>query len=286
MKDIKYKKENLIHLGLAIAAVAFLAIGLWSGKRYYDETADLRQVESDMADMREELDFSRSEPVVAEDGTVYIEYNPYTPYFLGHDEFFCWITMPDTPINYPVAQAPEDDPYFFLTHEFTGRENRYGCLFVQSDQVGGGSPLADDIIYIFGHNNKNSTMFGDFVNFNDEDYFNDHFSFTLDFADVQREYEIFAVMDIGYGDSRFEYWDVFNFNPDRTEEDFLNQVIGMSYIKRYEGIDNLLGSEQYVVMITCEYTHAHGRRMVFARMINEIPYDPEVNADIIAREGR
>ena len=269
--------------GLIMVVIAILLLGgvVFCLNRWLAETADLRQVESDMKDMREQLDYSRSEPIEADDGTVYIEYNPYTPYFLGHDEFFCWITMPDTPINYPVAQAPEDDPYFFLTHEFTGRDNRYGCLFVQNDQTEN-----DDVLYIFGHNNKNSTMFGDFVNFNDEDYFNDHFSFTLDFADVQREYEIFAVMDIGYGDSRFEYWDVFNFNPDRTEEDFLNQVIGMSYIKRYEGIDNLLGSEQYVVMITCEYTHAHGRRMVFARMINEIPYDPEVNAAIIAGEGR
>ena len=281
MKNNKFRKENIIHLAIAVAAVVLLGIGLWSGKRYYDETADLRQVESDMQALRDELQYRDVGTIPGEDGAVYIEYNPYTPYFLGHDEFFCWMQMNDTPIDYPVAQAPEDDEYFFLTHEFTGRENRYGCPYVQHDQA-----EDDDILYIYAHNNANSTMFGTFVNFNEEDYFNEHWQVTLDFADVRREYEIFAVMDIGLSDSRYEYWDVHNFNPDRPEEAFLNQVIGMSYIKRYEGIDNLLGSEQYLCMMTCEYTHSHGRRIVFARLINEIPYDPEVNAAIIAGEGR
>ena len=266
---------------IAIACLALAGAAVFFVQKWLNESADLRQVESDMADLREELDFSRSDPVQAEDGTMYIEYNPYTPYFLGHEEFFCWMNMPDTPIDYPVAQAPADDPYYFLTHEFTGRQNRYGCPFVQHDQT-----EDDDIIYIYAHNNANSTMFGTFVNFNEEDYFNEHWQVTLDFADVRREYEIFAVMDIGLSDSRFEYWDVHIFNPDRTEETFLNEVIGMSYIKRYEGIDNLLGSEQYLCMMTCEYTHSHGRRIVFARLINEIPYDPEVNAEIISHEDR
>ena len=281
---MKTIKETIKHNGSLISlilVVLLLAGALFFVNRWIAETADLRQVESDMRDMREQLDYSRSEPIEADDDTVYIEYNPYTPYFLGHDEFFCWMNMTDTPIDYPVAQAPEDDEYFFLTHEFTGRENRYGCPYVPSDQA-----EDDDILFISAHNNANNTMFGSFVNFNEEDYFNDHWSLTLDFADVRREYEIFAVMDIGLNDSRFEYWDVLNFNEDRTEEAFLNQVLGLSFEKRYEGIDNLIGSEQYVCMLTCEYSHSHGRRIVFARLINEIPYDPEVNAEIIRREGR
>ena len=278
MKEALNRNKGLI---MVVFAILLLGGVVFCLNRWLAETADLRQVESDMKDMREQLDYSRSEPIEADDGTVYIEYNPYTPYFLGHDEFFCWMQMADTPIDYPVAQAPADDEYFFLTHEFTGRENRYGCPYVQHDQT-----EDDDILYIYAHNNANNTMFGTFVNFNEEDYFNEHWQVTLDFADVRREYEVFAVMDIGLSDSRFEYWDVHNFNPNRPEEAFLNQVIGMSYIKRYEGIDNLLGSEQYLCMMTCEYTHSHGRRIVFARLINEIPYDREVNVDIIEHAGR
>lgn len=281
MKQFRFRKEDIIHLCIAVAAVVLLGIGLWSGKRYYDETADLRQVESDMQDLRDELDYNRADVITDEDGDEYIEYNPYTPYFLGHEQFFCWMRMNDSPIDYPVAQAPADDEYYYLSHEFTGRANRYGCPYVVADQR-----EDDDIIYIAAHNNANTTMFGTFVNFNDADYFNEHWSLTLDFADVRREYEIFAVMDIGLNDSRFEYWDVLNFNADRTEEAFLHQVIGMSYIKKYEDIENLIGSDQYVIMMTCEYTHSHGRRMVFARLYNEIPYDPEVNARIIEGEGR
>lgn len=277
-------KETIKRNGSLISVillVLLLAGAFFCLTRWLHETEEAREAEKAMADLREDISYRDVGTITGEDGIEYIEYNPYTPYFLGHDEFFCWMQMYDTNIDYPVAQAREDDEYYYLTHNFTGRADRYGCPFVPSDQS-----EDDDILYIYAHNNANSTMFGSFVNFNEEDYFNDHWSLTLDFADVRREYEIFAVMDIGLNDSRFEYWDVHNFNPDRPEEAFLNQVIGMSYIKRYEGVDNLLGSEQYLCMMTCEYTHSHGRRIVFARLINEIPYDPEVNAEIISHEDR
>lgn len=281
MKQIKFRKEDVIHLCIAIAAIVLLGVAVWSGKKYYDETEDLRQVESDMQALRDDLQFRDVGTIPGEDGVEHIEYNPYTPYFLGHEQFFCWLQMTDTPIDYPVAQAPANDEYYYLSHEFTGRANRYGCPYVVAEQR-----EDDDIIYIAAHNNANTTMFGTFVDFNEEDYFNEHWSLTLDFADVRREYEIFAVMDIGLNDSRFEFWDVLNFNEDRTEEAFLNQVLGMSFTKRYEGIDNLIGSEQYVCMLTCEYSHSHGRRIVFARLINETPYDREINAEIISHEDR
>lgn len=279
MKPIKYKKERAVFLILTLM-VALAVIAIWCTREFIVETADVRQAEADMQELRDELTLSTS-LITGEDGLTYIDYNPYTPYFLGHDDFFCWMIMPDTPIDYPVAHAPADDEYFYLTHNFTGSPNRYGCPYSPSDQS-----EDDDILFIYAHNNANASMFGTFVQFNDEDYFNEHFSMSLDFADVHREYEIIAVMDIGLNDSSFSFWDVYNFNEDRTEEDFLNQVIGLSYIKRYFTIDNLLGSDQYVLMMTCEYRHSHGRRIVVARQISETPYDPVINEQIIQHEGR
>lgn len=264
-----------------IALVLLLGGAIFCLTKWLSETKDVREAENYISELRESLPDRTVETLTNEDGSTYIEFNPYTPYFLGHDEFFCWMQIFDTPVDYPVARAPEDDEYFYLSHNFGGHANRYGCPFVSSYQT-----EDDDILYIYGHNNANNSMFGSFVNFNDADYFNEHWSLTLDFADVHREYEIFAVMDLSANNGSFEYWDVPNFNEDRTEENFLNQVISMSAIKRYNGIENLLGSGQYVIMSTCEYTHSVGRRLVIARLINEIPYDAEVNAEIIAREGR
>lgn len=272
------KKDEILFLILGVVCIGLL---IFFTTLWYTNSADVREAEAVMESLRNDIEYRDVGTITGDDGIEYIEYNPYTPYFLGHDEFFCWMQIDDTSIDYPVAQAPADDEYFYLTHNFTGSANRYGCPYVISDQR-----EDDDIIYISAHNNANATMFGTFVNFNDEEYFNEHWSLTLDFADVRREYEIFAILDIGLNDGNFEYWDVLNFNDTLTEENFLNQVLNMSYIKRYNGIDNLTGSGQYVVMMTCEYTHNHGRRMVFARLINEIPYDPVVNDQIIQHEGR
>ena len=84
MKEALNRNKGLI---MVIIAILLLVGVVFCLNRWLSETADLRQVESDMKDMREQLDYSRSEPIEADDGTVYIEYNPYTPYFLGHDEF-------------------------------------------------------------------------------------------------------------------------------------------------------------------------------------------------------
>ena len=264
----------IVCIVLAVLAGVIFCLSKW-----LNETADARQAEKDMAELRLELTDRDAEPVLHDDGIYYIEYNPYTPYFLGHDEFFCWMQMPDTPIDYPVAQAPEDDPYFYLSHNFTGRTNRYGCPFVEHEQS-----EDDDILFIYAHNNANATMFGTFIHFNDSDYFNEHFSMTLDFADVQRTYEIIGVMDISANDTRFDFWDTYNFNSELTEDLFLNEINAFAAIRRYTDFTTLDHSDQYVLMLTCEYTHSHGRRVVIAREINETPYDPEVNAEIIARE--
>ena len=73
--------------GLIMVVIAILLLGgvVFCLNRWLAETADLRQVESDMKDMREQLDYSRSEPIEADDGTVYIEYNHILWHFRVND---------------------------------------------------------------------------------------------------------------------------------------------------------------------------------------------------------
>ena len=41
-----------------------------------------------------------------------------------------WLTVDGTPINYPIAQATDSDPEYYLSHDLWGNETRVGCPFL------------------------------------------------------------------------------------------------------------------------------------------------------------
>lgn len=43
-----------------------------------------------------------------------------------------WLTVEDTPIDYPVAQGSEPDPEFYLSHDLWGTPSGAGCPFIDA----------------------------------------------------------------------------------------------------------------------------------------------------------
>jgi sortase B len=58
-----------------------------------------------------------------------------------------WITIPDTPIDYPIVQASKGSPGHYLNHDVYNRPNSYGCLYVDADCT-----MQSGNVLIFGHN--------------------------------------------------------------------------------------------------------------------------------------
>jgi sortase B len=82
-----------------------------------------------------------------------------------------WITIPDTPIDYPVVQAPADNPQYYLYHDVYGNYNQYGCLYVDAD-----CSIDALNVVIFGHNMGyfETSMFSTLPKYLDTGYFSDH----------------------------------------------------------------------------------------------------------------
>lgn len=49
--------------------------------------------------------------------------------FNGDSPFDAWLTVEGTPIDYPVAQATDDDPEFYLSHDLWGEKTHVGCPY-------------------------------------------------------------------------------------------------------------------------------------------------------------
>ena len=62
-----------------------------------------------------------------------------------------WITIPETPVNYPIVQAPREDPTFYLTHDVYGNWNFAGCPYLDAECTESGL-LGSENAVVFGHN--------------------------------------------------------------------------------------------------------------------------------------
>lgn len=67
-----------------------------------------------------------------------------------------WICIPETRINGPILQHPEDDSYY-LNHLFNKKENKLGSFFVSHEFS---NDFSDAHVVIFGHNMASGQRFG------------------------------------------------------------------------------------------------------------------------------
>ncbi|MBR1796640.1 MAG: class B sortase [Clostridiales bacterium] len=169
-----------------------------------------------------------------------------------------FLSVDGTSIEYPVMRDRTDSEgnYYYLTHNYLGNEDSSGCPFIRRSQT-----LEDDLITIFAHNNRNGTMFADLRLFEDEAFFDRYREITLDTETEIRSYEVVSVMDVSVFDDAFSFWGWNNLPDEDTEEEFLDQIINSSVIHTDE---ELSPGNQYLMLVTCEYSHDNGRRIVVA----------------------
>lgn len=84
-----------------------------------------------------------------------------------------WITIPGTNVDYPICQAPEDDPGFYLTHDAQKGWNLWGCPYLDADCSEGGLLDSANAV-ILGHHMDDGTMFADVSKYTDEDWAASH----------------------------------------------------------------------------------------------------------------
>ena len=80
-----------------------------------------------------------------------------------------WLYCADTPINYPVVRGKDNNQY--LRTDINGKYNIGGTLFADYRNT---IIENENNFIIYGHNMKNSSMFGSLVKYKKQDYYNAH----------------------------------------------------------------------------------------------------------------
>ena len=60
----------------------------------------------------------------------------YQSLYEMNSDIIGWLTIPETVIDYPVMQTPEDEQ-FYLYLDFNKEENKNGCLIMDTDSTVG-----------------------------------------------------------------------------------------------------------------------------------------------------
>lgn len=175
-----------------------------------------------------------------------------------YGDYVGFLTVDGTSIAYPVMRDrfDSDGNYYYLTHNYLGDEDRSGCPFIPRS-----SDLSDDLVMVYAHNNSNGTMFADLSMFEDDSFMNAHHEVIFDTVYGRREYEVIAVLDVSVDSGAFTYFGWSNFIDVESETGFIDQIDSLANVRRDYGLHP---GNQYLLLVTCEYSHSNGRRIVVA----------------------
>ena len=107
-----------------------------------------------------------------------------------NSELYAWIYVPDTNIDYPVAQHMDpNDQKYYLNVDFYGGGRYAGCIF---SEIGTAKDFSDPMTVLYGHNMLDGSMFGNLHLFADPDFFDEHPYFMIYTKERILVYHIFA----------------------------------------------------------------------------------------------
>lgn len=161
-----YKRFNpvkLIPIAIAISSLVAVAIGAWIIAPDFIAQASYKGLTSDLhISSNNNQDSSSSSGSEQEDSINWQAANEKIP------AASAWLTVDGTSVDLPVAQASQDNPDFYLSHDIWGNYSQSGSLFLDEFCTPQGSSLI-----VYGHKmNYANSMFHDLGDKAAQDAFN------------------------------------------------------------------------------------------------------------------
>lgn len=182
--------------------------------------------------------------------------SPYAALKEQNEDFYGWLSIEGTEIDYPVMYTP-DDPEYYLRRGFDGSYAHGGVPFLDGACFPGcGNAL------IYGHNLNNGTMFAPLLSYADAAFRDEHPTIRFDTLEDSKTYTIFAAFY--YEDAAGDAFSPYHYQDLRTEEVFSAYVTGVKAAALYNtGITPAYGDE-LLTLSTCSYHAEEGRFLVVA----------------------
>lgn len=177
-------------------------------------------------------------------------------------EVIGWLTLYDTPVDYPVTQSDNNSKY--VNTSVFGEFSLSGALFLDCRNDPG---FSDTLSVIYGHNMAGSVMFGDFYLYEDKAYFDSHRDGTLFFNGGYHAIRIIAYIEADGYDR-----DVYRVRMQKTERAEWLDRIRERAIHFSEPVSD---SKPLLMLSTCMAGNTNGRTVLLAEVdtITDVPMD-------------
>ncbi|MEE0929388.1 MAG: class B sortase [Acutalibacteraceae bacterium] len=189
----------------------------------------------------------------------------FTELWKINTDLYAWIKIPNTRINYPIAQYPGDDDAYYLTHNMYKESAFAGCIYTEKLN---NKDFSDPNTILYGHNMLNGSMFRELHNFRDETFFNENQYIYIYLPDRTLTYQIFSAYE--YDDRHILY--SFDFTDKKVFQEYLdyaqNPTSSMMYNKRDL---NITTDDKIITLSTCLGNIETSRYLVQGVLIKDEP---------------
>ena len=184
-----------------------------------------------------------------------------------------WIQIDDTNISLPVVQRKgADGNSYYLKTAFDGSSNKAGTIFLDKRATLEAYKRSDNLV-VYGHNQKDRTMFGDLAKYkHNVDFYKEQPIITFCSNYEVNQYKIFGYFVTPIYESQtadgviFDYHNYINFDGKSEFNSYVDRVLERSQI--VTDVDVKYGDE-LLTLSTCSNEFDPSRFVVVARKVRD-----------------
>lgn len=261
----------LIGCGLCIGFVAWYWYQSWQAQKEYEalkeETSTVSEeskVTLEEIDAREFTGELEGEAATLPDDVFLDMANPidFDSLETINPDIYAWIRIPNTKIDYPIAQRAGDDSYY-LKHDMYGEPRFAGCIYTEDCNS---KDFTDQNTVIYGHNMKNGTMFKGLHAFSDPTFFQDNPYVYIYTKGRVLAYKVFAAYV--YDDRHI--MNSFDFTDKSVYGQYLEDIYHVRSMDKQLREDVIVTAEDTIITLeTCIGGRTNSRYLVQAVQIKE-----------------
>lgn len=177
-----------------------------------------------------------------------------------------WIKINDTVIDYPVLQSSQADNSYYLYRNYKKESNNgFGSIFIDS-LCDIENPSKNIILY--GHNMRDSSMFGALLKYNDLNYYKARPVIIFDTINEEANWKIISIFKTNTLSNQGEIFDYLkiDFANDKSFLKFIYDVRNRSLI---DIPVDVCAEDRIITLSTCSYELEDFRTVVVARKVRE-----------------
>lgn len=181
-----------------------------------------------------------------------------------NQDIYAWIYVPNTQVDYPVLQHPEDN-FHYLNYNMDGSKGLPGCIYTEMRNE---KDFMDGLTVLYGHNMKNGSMFAELHKYEDIEFFEQNPYFYIYTPDDILVYQVFRAYV--YSDEHL----VYKYGPAREQDityilDDIRDFRSINSNVNQELLDSMNGEDKICTLSTCVANQSTSRYLVQGVLCSE-----------------